>query len=165
VPAIHADLSSECSLGEITGDPTAHMEYKNYHRDIVMKHQVQLINFTHTKLQSPGSMGTSLPVFVKLLEALESGHCHFEKLTPKEVEHLDEVHLAELAASGEVMPVRKIRSDAGKPKGKKKRRQITDSSESSGSEDDEPPVKKKRMSASRISGPSAKSKDVLSDTE
>jgi hypothetical protein len=46
-----------------------------------------------------------LPVFVKLLEALESGHCHFEKLTQKEVEHLDEVHLAELAASGEVMPV------------------------------------------------------------
>jgi len=109
-------------------------------------------------------MGTSLPVFVKLLEALESGCCHFEKLTPEEVEHLDEVYLAELAASGEAMPVRKTRSDAGKLKGKR-RKQITDSSESSRSEDDGLPVKKTRTSTSRISGPSAKSKDVLSDTE
>ena len=70
--AICAVLPSEHSLGEITGDPTAHMEYKNYHRDIIMKHQVQLVNFAHAKLQSPASMGTSLPVFVKLLEALES---------------------------------------------------------------------------------------------
>ena len=103
--AICTDLPSECSLGEITGDPTAHMEYKNYHHNIVMKHQVQLIGFTHTKLQSPASMGTSLPIFVKLLEALESGHCHFEKLTREEVKQLDEVHLAELTASGEVVPV------------------------------------------------------------
>jgi hypothetical protein len=48
------------------------MEYKNFHQDVLVKHRVQLLSWPSKKLQSPGNMGLSLPVFMKILKSMEA---------------------------------------------------------------------------------------------
>jgi hypothetical protein len=141
------------------------MEYKTYHRDIVMGHSVQLLGWPHTKLQSPSSLGNSLPVFVKILEALNNGSCRFEELSEKDVAELDEQHQAKIA-SGELPDAkpRKIRSDAGKPKKRKEVRE-SDLSDSSDSSDDNERVPKKKRRLRSPSVLNVKSKAMITDTE
>lgn len=120
--------------GEITGEPDAHMEYKNYHRDIVLRYQIELVGWPHPKLQSPGSLGTSLPLFLTILEALENGDCRFEVLTPEGLDALDIKYKADVAAGIVAGPTkRKKRSDEGQTK--KRKEPEHDDSEDSQAED------------------------------
>lgn len=138
------------------------MEYKNFHRDVLIKRSVQLLNWPHTTLQSPGSMGSSLPVFTKILKAMESGDIRFESLSRKEVERLDNEHEASIAAGELEGPVeRKVHSDAGKRKSRKRKQR--DSSTESDDESDSRLMKKRRQSPTRRGN--AKSKEILSDTD
>src|SRR5271170_1285340 len=114
------------------------MEYKNYHRDIIMGHEIELIGWPNKPPRSPGSMGTSLPVFVKLLKALDCGDCYFRDLSKDEMKALDDAHEASVAAGEVETRVRKIRSDAGKPKGKKRVRDDDSQSESDSDDEDAP---------------------------
>lgn len=98
------------------------MEYKNYHRDIVVRYQIELVGWPHSKFQSPGSLGTSLPLFVSILDALESGECRFVELTPEALETLDVKYRADVAAGIIAGPAkRKKRSDEGITKKRKGR--------------------------------------------
>jgi hypothetical protein len=109
-------------------------------------------------------MGTSLPVFVKLLKALDCGDCYFRDLSKDEMKALDDAHEASVAAGEVETRVRKIRSDAGKPKGKKRVRDDDSQSESDSDDEDAPALRKKKKGASS-SNPAPKSKEVLSDTD
>ena len=141
------------------------MEYKTYHRDIVMRHSVQLVGWPHSKLQSPSSLGNSLPLFARILEALDNGSCRFEELTEAAVTELDKDHQAKIA-SGELSDAkpRKIRSDAGKRKRKQVRESDqSDSSDSSEGDDNERvPKRKQRRSPSVLD---VKSKAIITDTD
>jgi hypothetical protein len=139
------------------------MEYKNFHRDVLVKHGVQLLGWPFRKLQSPGSMGSSLPVFVKILKSMEADEIRFELLSLEEVQRLDAEHEASIAAGDVDAPKqRKIRSDTGKRKRKTKRRD--DTSGSSSEDDEEEHVTKKGRRSSRESG-TAKSKEFVIDTD
>ena len=140
------------------------MEYKNFHRDILVKHGVQLLGWPFEKLQSPGNMGSSLPVFMKILKSMEADEIRFESLSLEEVQHLDAEHEASIAAGEiEAPKQRKIRSDAGKRKRKTKQRD--DTSGSSSEDDEEEHVTKRgRSSRSRESG-TAKSKEFVIDSD
>jgi hypothetical protein len=144
------------------------MEYKNFHRDILVKRRVQLVGWPFPKLQSPGSMGSSLPVFTKILKAIENEEIRFESLSLKEVQRLDNEHEAKIAAGELEGPAeRKIRSDAGKRKAKK-RKQRDDTSEESddGDEDDGWMTKNGRKSSDQShASATAKSKEILTDTD
>ena len=148
------------------------MEYKNYHQVIVLGCAVELIGWPHSKLKSPSSLGNSLPVFLKILDALDSGSCRFRELTQDEVVAMDNVYKAKVA-TGELpgAKLRKIRSDAGKPKRKRVRgsdQSESSPSESSGAEADKEervPKKKRRQCSPAVRKGSSKSKEVLSDTD
>jgi hypothetical protein len=149
------------------------MEYKKYHHEIVLGHSVELIGWPHPELKSPSSLGNSLPVFLKILDALDNGSCRFRELTQDEVATLDDAYKAKVAI-GELPDAkpRKIRSDAGKPKKRKRTHESDESedspSESSGAEADKEqriPKKRRRQHSPAVRKGCSKSKEVLSDTD
>jgi hypothetical protein len=139
------------------------MEYKNYHQVIVLGCAVELIGWPHSELKSPSSLGNSLPVFLKILDALDSGSCRFRELTQDEVVAMDNVYKAKVATGK--LP------GAGKPKRKRVRgsdQSESSPSESSGTEADKEervPKKKRRQCSPAVRKGSSKSKEVLSDTD
>lgn len=147
------------------------MEYKKYHQQIVVGHSVELIGWPHSELKSPSSLGNSLPVFLKILDALDNGSCKFRELTQDEVAALDDEYKVKVA-NGELPDAkpRKIRSDAGKSKKRKRVRESDQSdqsehssSESSGTEADKEermPKKKRRQRSPAVRKGSSKSKEV-----
>jgi hypothetical protein len=139
------------------------MECKNFHQDVLVKHGVQLLGWPFEKLQSPGNMGSSLPVFMKILKSMEADEIWFESLSLAEVQHLDAEHEASIAAGDLEAPKRwKIHSDTGKRK--RKTKQQDDTSRLSSEDDEEEHMTKKGRRPSRESG-TAQSKEFLTDTD
>lgn len=135
--------------GLITGDPQIKMQYKTFFRDITVKHDVALRNWPLKHLQSPGSMGHSLPAITKLLNLVNSGEVYFELLEAEELQELMEAE-EERITSGEVVVItRKTRKDAGTRK-----RQ----DDELGSDSDEPPAKKARTTIAKPAAKKASSK-------
>ncbi|KAJ6536529.1 hypothetical protein DFH09DRAFT_844736, partial [Mycena vulgaris] len=58
------------------------MQYVNYEEDIVHRYGIELVGWTPDKFCNPSELTTSLPVLRDLLNALKSGECRFEKLSP-----------------------------------------------------------------------------------
>ena len=113
-------------------------------------------------------MGSSLPVFTKILKAVEDGEVRFELLSLKEVQCLDDDCEVKIATGELEGPAeRKIRSDAGKRKIKRKRRDDTSEDLSDeGDEDDGRTTKRGRKSSDRSHASAAlKSKEILTDTD
>ncbi|TFY50860.1 hypothetical protein EVJ58_g10858, partial [Rhodofomes roseus] len=103
-------------LVAITKDSKAQMQYKNFERDIVVVHGIDIKGWTHPKWDSPSKLSTSLPPLQTLLDALNSGTCHFFCLSPEELTKRKAVYHCRVE-SGEVAP-QKTRSDAGCARGK-----------------------------------------------
>ena len=146
------------------------MEYKNFHQDILVKWRVQLVSWPFSKLQSLGFMGSSLPIFTKILKGIEDDEIRFELLSLMEVQCLDNGCKAKIATGELEGPTqRKIHSDAGK---RKKRKWRVDISEDLS--DDEDNINhdgwqmiKRGQKSSNQSHASAmvKSKEILTNTK
>ncbi|EPS92521.1 hypothetical protein FOMPIDRAFT_1100015, partial [Fomitopsis schrenkii] len=95
----------------ITKDKDAQMQYKNFEHDIVIQYGVDLVGWTHSSFKCPSKLSTSLPPLQTLLDALNSGTCHFKCLSKQEHAMRKVAYQCKLT-SGEIAP-RKPRSDIG----------------------------------------------------
>ena len=99
------------------GVPRVHMEYKNFHCDILVKQSPAswLAIWEATETQRHG------PVLTSILKSMEADEIWFESLLLEEVQHLDAEHEVSIAAQAIEAPKQwKIYSDAGKKKRKAK---------------------------------------------
>lgn len=139
------------------------MEYVHYHRDVVKKYDVELLNWPHHIFACPSSLGNSFPVLERILSALQNGDCKFERITPERVMELDVQYEADIAAGIKPGPkVRAIGSDTGMKKKRKGGEQSTVESD----EDGQRPTKRKKVAnaGSKEAG-QERSKRVISDSE
>ena len=73
--------------GTITGNPKAMMEYIHFHENIVKQYGIDLIGWPFLeKFICPSSLGKSLPIVSKVLDALHDDTCKFVKLSPEELD-------------------------------------------------------------------------------
>jgi hypothetical protein len=68
---------------------------------IVLGCAIELIGWLHSELKNSSSLGNSLPVFLKILDALDSGSCRFRELTQDEVVAMDDAYKAK-ATTGKI---------------------------------------------------------------
>ncbi|OCH84888.1 hypothetical protein OBBRIDRAFT_807918 [Obba rivulosa] len=81
-----ADIIMPLPLVDITGNEKMVINYLNHEHDIVLCYSVKLCGWTHEKFINLFELSTSLPPLQKLLNALDTGSCHFVKLTSAELE-------------------------------------------------------------------------------
>lgn len=112
------------------------MNYISYEKVIVLQHHVRICGWPEVigAFRAPSRI-TPLDNVRLLLEALESGTCHWAKMTAEEVEkYREEVNRREQA--GEVVgTIRKVRSDKGGTHSYRKR--VRDEGEEDEDEDEE----------------------------
>lgn len=106
---------------EITGIPTALMQYTNYEEDIVQRHGIELQGWTYERFVNPSELSSALGPLRILLGAIKNGDCKFVKLSAEELRKRKARYKAKVD-SGEIKArKRKRRSDYGtKKKGKGK---------------------------------------------
>lgn len=132
---------------EITGNPTAMMQYANYEEDIVQRYGIVLQGWTYEKFVNPSELSTAIGPLRGLMDAINNGDCKFVKLTAEERRKRKATYKAKVD-SGEVKArKRKRRSDYGtKKKGKGKEVADDDDSLESNSESDDDRSKKRQRS-------------------
>ncbi|EPS95022.1 hypothetical protein FOMPIDRAFT_37516, partial [Fomitopsis schrenkii] len=126
------------SLAEITKSKKVQMSYKNFERDIVVEYGINIVGWSHPTWKDPSKLSTSLPALQTLLDALNSGACHFVRLSKPEHAKRKAAHEAKVK-SGEIVP-RKIRSDAGRKRQKRKKT----SRDAESSDEENRPARKRR---------------------
>ncbi|THG93050.1 hypothetical protein EW026_g8073 [Hermanssonia centrifuga] len=116
-------------LVEITGNPSAQMQYVNYERDIVQRYHVKMVGWTHEKFVNVSDLGNSLELLETLWSALRNGKCKFIKISAAEATAMKD-RTREAIEAGDAPPPkqRKPRKDKGIEKGprRKKRRGETE---------------------------------------
>lgn len=103
-------------LIDITGNPTATMQYSRYEQDIVQRYGIVLEGWTYETLVNPSELSTSLPPLCALYNALTDGTCKFVKLTLAQKKEREEAHQAKIASGESIVPARKKCKDAGVPR-------------------------------------------------
>ncbi|PIL33487.1 hypothetical protein GSI_04110 [Ganoderma sinense ZZ0214-1] len=98
-------------LAEITGNPKAAMAYKDYDGKVALGHGVILEGWTHEIFAAPSALPMTLEPLRILFDALNSGHCHFRRLTGPELT-ARQVAYGEKLKNG-MVTIRKERSDKG----------------------------------------------------
>ncbi|KAF7975663.1 hypothetical protein HWV62_8749 [Athelia sp. TMB] len=165
VQAAKTELSTKLRQGLrlITGKPKMKMVYKDFFRAITLEYNVVLRNWPHREFKSPGSMGSSLPAVLKLLELMTNGDVYFEVVDEDELKELKEEEDARIASGEVVVVVRKRRKDAGTGQQGYGR---GGHESGSGSEADRPPAKKAKASAASGSKkPAHKSAPMVIDSD
>ncbi|KAJ7577149.1 hypothetical protein C8J56DRAFT_1061301 [Mycena floridula] len=128
----------------ITHSKDIQMSYANYDREMVIAHKVHLIGWPpHVPFAAPSTLTRSGDVR-DLLEALESGACHWEKVNKKQLD------AARARVEAEPPKKRSERSDAGGTHRKSKGKQKRSASEVKRNDDEEEagPNKRRRKSKS-----------------
>jgi hypothetical protein len=138
--ALKAEIRSLITQGlsEITRSETIEMQYEDYQRGIVLKHGVELIGWTADQFVNPSQLSSALGPLRTLRDALISGTCKFQKLSPEERAERQKLYEAKVV-SGEIQPKqRKTRKDAGKKRTKPNQsspEEVDSTSSSSGDEE------------------------------
>jgi hypothetical protein len=126
---------------EITGNPSALMQYTNYEEDIVQRYGIELQGWTYERFVNPSELSTAIGPLRILLGAIKNGDCKFVKLSAKELRKRLEKYKEKVDAGEIRARKRKRRSDYGtKKKGKGKETVDDDDTEDSTSEDDDDEV-------------------------
>jgi hypothetical protein len=131
---IHRDWCP-CSA-EITGNPSASMNYINYEEAIVQRYGIDLVGWTYEKFVNPSEFSSTLGPLRRLIDAINAGDCKFVKLTAEECRKRLQTYKAKIVAGELKARERKIRSDAGKKK-KRKRVDASDNEDEEGEGDKE----------------------------
>jgi hypothetical protein len=85
-------------LVDITGDENAEMEYIRYEEKIVHGRGIKLVGWTAPRFVNPSELSLSLPPLQELRHAIETGACHFIKLTRDERQDRIDRYNEEIAA-------------------------------------------------------------------
>jgi hypothetical protein len=101
---------------EITGNPTAMMQYANYEEDIVQRYGIELQGWTYKRFVNPSELSTALGPLRGLMDAIKNGDCKFVKLTAEERRKRKETYKAKVDSGEAKARKRKRHSDYGTKK-------------------------------------------------
>jgi len=134
------------SLVQVTEDQFAAMSFANFHMKVVARYSVDINGWPENgpKFGNPSYMTSSLEKLSILYNALESGACHFVKLSEREKDRRVESYLQMIESGELVLCKRKTRSDAGKAKEKRLDREGTPEMQDEIAEVPEPSRKRSR---------------------
>ncbi|KAI1783558.1 hypothetical protein LXA43DRAFT_1102405 [Ganoderma leucocontextum] len=128
---------------EAVGQKGATMQYKNFEQAVIIGHGIDLVGWTHKTFSNPGSLPASIEPLRELRNALDSGACHFVRLSHAERERRRRAFEEQVAAG--TTKVRKQRSDIGKKRGTYHHRSDPDKEDEAG-----PSRKRRRTEAGTV---------------
>ena len=123
--SLHTDLTkyiTQSNVGEISGEPSAKMEWANFFRNVVQRYRVNIEGWPEKiPFDNLSNVSSALPDLEMLLRSWESGATYWKTLSEDEYEDIHHKR-DEKILSGELTEHRRrTRSD----KGKKRKRQAT----------------------------------------
>ena len=119
------------------------MNYHNYDAKVIDRYNMKLVGWTHHEFKSPFNIHTIDDVRL-LLDALQSGSCHWKRMTKGEVNR-HKKDLEKRRAEGETIgKPRQPRSDIGTKRPRKKAPGMGEEDD-----DDAPPAKKQKKRTSK----------------
>ena len=89
--------SADIYIAQSTGLVNVKMDYDDYEGAILVRFGIALVGWTHEKWACPSELPLEVEPLETLLEAVKTGECYFDQLTPEEHIRCIEVYTERLA--------------------------------------------------------------------